>query len=250
MRAVIDAGRRRAARGRRSRPRSAERTAPTWRCSWRAAPTARLAHARFGELGRFLRPGDLLVVNTSATLPAALPARLDGEDVLLHLSTPAEATGNWVVELRTRRAAAVPAPPDGRGLELPGGAGRSCSRPTSASSRLSVARLSLGEPVEDYLRRHGRPIRYRHSPSELADRRLPDGLRRRPRQRRDAERGAAVHGELVAELAARGVLFAPLTLHAGVSSLELGESPYPERYRVPARHRAARERRARAGAAG
>jgi S-adenosylmethionine:tRNA ribosyltransferase-isomerase len=41
-------------------------------------------------------------------------------------------------------------------------------------------------------------------------------------------------GELVAELAARGVLFAPLTLHAGVSSLELGESPYPERYRVPA----------------
>ena len=29
------------------------------------------------------------------------------------------------------------------------------------------------------------------------------------------------------------MLFAPLTLHAGVSSLELGESPYPERYRVP-----------------
>ena len=38
----------------------------------------------------------------------------------------------------------------------------------------------------------------------------------------------------MAELAARGVLFAPVTLHAGVSSLELGESPYPERYRVPA----------------
>ena len=30
------------------------------------------------------------------------------------------------------------------------------------------------------------------------------------------------------------MLFAPVTLHAGVSSLELGESPYPERYRVPA----------------
>ncbi|HMJ95267.1 MAG TPA: S-adenosylmethionine:tRNA ribosyltransferase-isomerase, partial [Thermoleophilaceae bacterium] len=40
-------------------------------------------------------------------------------------------------------------------------------------------------------------------------------------------------GELVAELAARGVISAPVTLHAGVSSLELGESPYPERYRVP-----------------
>ena len=28
--------------------------------------------------------------------------------------------------------------------------------------------------------------------------------------------------------------FAPVTLHCGVSSLEAGESPYPERYRVPA----------------
>jgi len=39
---------------------------------------------------------------------------------------------------------------------------------------------------------------------------------------------------LVVELLARGVIFAPITLHAGVSSLERGESPYPERYRVPA----------------
>ena len=29
------------------------------------------------------------------------------------------------------------------------------------------------------------------------------------------------------------MLIAPVTLHAGVSSLELGENPYPERYRVP-----------------
>jgi S-adenosylmethionine:tRNA ribosyltransferase-isomerase len=40
--------------------------------------------------------------------------------------------------------------------------------------------------------------------------------------------------ELVAELVGRGVLIAPLTLHTGVSSLEAGEEPYPERYRVPA----------------
>ena len=40
-------------------------------------------------------------------------------------------------------------------------------------------------------------------------------------------------GELVAELVARGVQIAPVTLHTGVSSLELGEAPYPERYRVP-----------------
>jgi S-adenosylmethionine:tRNA ribosyltransferase-isomerase len=37
----------------------------------------------------------------------------------------------------------------------------------------------------------------------------------------------------VASLVARGVLIAPITLHTGVSSLEGGEAPYPERYRVP-----------------
>ena len=54
----------------------------------------------------------------------------------------------------------------GATVELPGGGSASCSRRTSRSSRLSVARLSLGEPVEDYLRRHGHPIRYRHTPAE------------------------------------------------------------------------------------
>ena len=39
--------------------------------------------------------------------------------------------------------------------------------------------------------------------------------------------------ELVTELVGRGILIAPLLLHTGVSSLEGGEAPYPERYRVP-----------------
>ena len=38
---------------------------------------------------------------------------------------------------------------------------------------------------------------------------------------------------LVTALVARGILVAPLTLHTGVSSPELGEPPFPERYRVP-----------------
>ena len=36
------------------------------------------------------------------------------------------------------------------------------------------------------------------------------------------------------DLLARGVQVAPLVLHTGVASLERGERPYPERYRVPA----------------
>lgn len=191
-----------------------------------------VAHARFADLGRFLRPGDLLVVNTSATLPAALPAQLDGEDVLLHLSTPAEA-GNWVVEVRTAELMPLPAPRMGAVVGLPGGASAKLLARYLASRRLSVARLSLGEPVESYLRRHGKPIRYRHEPSE---RPLDDYQTVFAVDPGSAEMPSAARpftGELVAELAARGVLIAPVTLHAGVSSLELGENPYPERYSVP-----------------
>ena len=46
--------------------------------------------------------------------------------------------------------------------------------------------------------------------------------------------GRPFSAELVTGLVARGVLVAPVTLHAGVSSLEDGERPYPERYDVPA----------------
>jgi S-adenosylmethionine:tRNA ribosyltransferase-isomerase len=45
--------------------------------------------------------------------------------------------------------------------------------------------------------------------------------------------GRPFSDELVGELVARGILFAPLTLHTGVSSPERHEPPYPERYEVP-----------------
>ena len=96
-----------------------------------AQPGRALVHDMFLGLPAHLRAGDLLVVNTSATMPAALSA---GE-VDLHLSTPlpgsteesssrAAAEGRrprWVVELRKGgarfRGASV-----GRRLSRPGGA--------------------------------------------------------------------------------------------------------------------------------
>ena len=192
-----------------------------------------LTHACFCELGSFLRAGDLLVVNTSATLPAALPGVLDGEEVDLHLSTPVT-DRNWVVELRTLDRRPLRPPRMCSIVGLPGGASAELLAPYLGSSRLSVARLSLGEPVEDYLGRHGHPIRYRHSVDE---RPIADHQTIFARDPGSAEMPSAARpftGELVAELAARGVMVAPVTLHCGVSSLEAGEHPYPERYRVPA----------------
>jgi S-adenosylmethionine:tRNA ribosyltransferase-isomerase len=46
--------------------------------------------------------------------------------------------------------------------------------------------------------------------------------------------GRPFTAELIALLAARGVAVAPVVLHAGVSSPELHEPPFPEHYEVPA----------------
>ena len=194
-----------------------------------------LVHACFPELGRFLRPGDLLVVNTSGTLPAALPAQLNGESVELHLSTPTDGADNalWVVELRTADRRPLRAPRLGVRIELPGGESAELLAPYLGSARLAVARLSLREPVEDYLRRHGQPIRYSHSPGDSPIEAYQTVFAREPGCAEMPSAGRPFTDELVTELVSRGVLVAPVTLHCGVSSLEAGESPYPERYRVP-----------------
>src|SRR5438132_7783 len=60
----------------------------------------RMEHARFRDITKFLEAGDLLVINTSGTMNAALHAvDADGWAFELHLSThlPADL---WIVELR------------------------------------------------------------------------------------------------------------------------------------------------------
>jgi S-adenosylmethionine:tRNA ribosyltransferase-isomerase len=217
-----------------------------------------LEDACFADLARFLHTGDLLVVNTSGTLPAAVPARLaderyagtarvdagaarlDGGDVELHLSTPVDgreelAAGEalWVVELRTTDRRQLRAPRIGTRLELPGGASAELLAPYLGSGRLSVARLSLGGPVDLYLRRHGQPIRYSHSDEERPIEDYQTIFALHPGSAEMPSAARPFTPELVTELVARGVLIAPITLHCGVSSLEAGENPYPERYRVP-----------------
>jgi S-adenosylmethionine:tRNA ribosyltransferase-isomerase len=195
-----------------------------------------LVHARFRDLPQFLAPGDLLVVNTSATLPAALPGRLGTRPVELRLSTPAPGADDrhWVVELRTSERRPLRAPPTGALIDLPGGAFAQLLARYAGGDRLSVARLELGEPLLDYLRRHGRPIRYGYVPDEWPLAAYQTVFAREPGSAEMPSAGRPFTAELVTEFIARGVLVAPVTLHTGVSSPERGEAPYAERYRVPA----------------
>jgi S-adenosylmethionine:tRNA ribosyltransferase-isomerase len=192
-----------------------------------------LVHARFRDLPQFLSAGDLLVVNTSATLPAALEARLGEQPLQLWLSTPTT-DGCWVVELRTSDGAAHPRPPMGARLALAGGAHAELAARFAGSDRLSVARFELDEPLEDYLRRHGQPIRYGYVSEPWPLEAYQTVFALEPGSAEMPSAGRPFTTGLVTELVARGVLIAPVILHTGVSSLELGEPPFPERYHVPA----------------
>jgi S-adenosylmethionine:tRNA ribosyltransferase-isomerase len=207
-----------------------------------------LEHARFHDLPDLLAPGDLLVINTSATLPASLPAdRPGGERLRLHLSTPLRPgegsdplsrpdsrglTPLWVAELRdgTARFRGGQA---GERLALPGGAHAELLARYLGGERLWAVRLGLPEPLLDYLARHGSPIRYGHAAADLPLADYQTVFAAEPGSAEMPSAARAFTDRLVSRLVARGVAFAPITLHTGVSSLEAGELPYPERFRVP-----------------
>jgi S-adenosylmethionine:tRNA ribosyltransferase-isomerase len=198
----------------------------------------RIAHARFGDLPAFLAPGDLLVVNTSATLAAAIRVRrTGGAENLLHFATRApgqEGDRWWVVELRSPDGSQPARPRVGEVLGLDGGGTVEIAAPYARGRRLWLARVETRDPVLDHLDRHGRPIRYGYVRGDwpLAAHQTVFGLD--PGSAEMPSAGRPFTPELVTRLVAGGVGLAPVLLHTGVSSPERGEAPYPERYRVPA----------------
>lgn len=196
--------------------------------------TGLVVHSRVDELPTFLAPGDLVVLNTSATLPAALPARRrDGQALELRLSTPApdESPCRWVVELRLRETSFAGGTA-GETLELPAGGRAHLLARYAGSGRLWLARLELPAPLQPYLNDHGHPIRYRYVDRAWPLEAYQTAFATEPGSAEMPSAGRPLTAELLAGLAARGVLVAPITLHTGVSSPERRESPYPERFQV------------------
>ncbi|MES5822611.1 S-adenosylmethionine:tRNA ribosyltransferase-isomerase [Streptomyces sp. RG80] len=276
-----------------------------------------VSHHAFAELPRLLRAGDLLVVNTSPTLPAAVDGHVGHTRVVVHFSTRGD-DGRWAVELRdpdergtTRARAGGPAGtevrlPGGVRLRLeeplsagsarlwwarvqgagtgevaagagdrngapgpteaggdaglarpaatgadalsspgpgstepsPGGAGRAAdtTRAVSHASPRAGAHATAHSRIVGMLREYGRPIRYSYT-----DRDQPLSVYQTvfalpsPDGSGSAEMPSAARpftARLVAELVSRGVQFAPISLHTGVASAEVGEAPYPERFSV------------------
>ena len=199
-------------------------------------------HARFSDLPRWLSPGDLLVVNTSGTLNAALTAtRRDGVRFELHLSTGLPG-GFWVVEVRRPGpVASLPCRNAHAGTTFePDGGGRitllapyPLAGTMDVPSRLWMAALELSEPVLPHLERFGRPIRYSYVKGSWPASMYQTVFAIEPGSAEMPSAARPFTTELVTRLVASGVQLAPLVLHTGVASLEDHEPPYEEYFRVP-----------------
>jgi len=211
-----------------------------------------IRHARFRDLAAHLRAGDVVVVNDSPTMPAALDVVRGAGPATVHLSTRLD-DGDWIVELR---------PPDrmgplrdgtrGEQFAVAGGKRIGVTQPATFTLlapdsgdtgddgvRLWRAGFETPVPVSRFLDQEGRPIRYGYVPHRwpLAAYQTIFGRRRR-HTFASAEMASAARPftpELVDDLRRNGVKFASITLHAGVSSLEAHEPPRPERFEVSSR---------------
>ncbi len=207
--------------------------------------SGQVQHARFDQLPEFLRPDDVVVINTSGTRGAALRARrADRTELELHLSVQLE-DEVWTVEPRALSAdgksSHFEGMASGEELVLPGGGsvvlqGRymsDCEVNAQSSQTLWTAKVSLPAPTDEYVHRWGFPIRYNYVKdrwpisyyqtvyaTEVGSAEMPSA-------------GRPFTPQVLSRLAQKGIQVLPLILHTGVSNIDTHEPPYKEFYRVP-----------------
>lgn len=183
----------------------------------------------FVDLAVVLRAGDLLVVNDSATIPAAIDARRrNGTTVVIHLSTRISARV-WIVEPRK-----TPLVETGERFTLPAGGSITLLSPVdSLHTRLWYALLDTPHEPSAYFAAYARPIRY-----DYVDESYPIAMYQTifAREPGSVEMPSAARPftlRVVDSLYSRGINLASITLHCGVASPETHEAPLDERFAVP-----------------
>jgi S-adenosylmethionine:tRNA ribosyltransferase-isomerase len=139
-----------------------------------------------------------------------------------------------VVELRSKDGRRPRRARTGEQIKLRGGAVLELVAPYLGGGRLMLGRLDTSRSVESYLELHGEPIRYGYVPERWPLREYQNVYATSPGSAEMPSAGRPFTRELIAQLAAAGVLMASIILHAGVSSPESHEPPFPEQFEVPA----------------
>jgi S-adenosylmethionine:tRNA ribosyltransferase-isomerase len=191
----------------------------------------------FRDLRDLVRPGDLVVVNESATLPASLPARGRCGGFRMHLST-GYSPHLWVAEPRGATGQPGPIPlSEGELVEVAGLPARWIGG-YPGIPRLGFLRFDTDPTTAIQLR--GRPIRYAYLDHDHPLAAYQTVFAKVPGSAEMASAGRPFSDALVHDLRAHGIKFASILLHAGVSSLEsdrhapVASLLYPEPFHVPA----------------
>ncbi|MCL6633021.1 MAG: S-adenosylmethionine:tRNA ribosyltransferase-isomerase, partial [Alicyclobacillus herbarius] len=204
--------------------------------------TGACRHARFFDLPEFLSAGDLLVVNTSATIPGRLRARYQGEPLYLHLATRL-AEDTFIVERRRPDGGPDPRPftPGDTLVVIPPGDGWGLARIRVEAHFHPASRLWRVRADHDLFRvaqSVGLPIQYGYVTRPLEPGAFQTIFARIPGSAEMPSAGRPFTPRVLRALAARGVRVRSLTLHTGVSSHEvatdLAHHPVlPEWYHIP-----------------
>jgi S-adenosylmethionine:tRNA ribosyltransferase-isomerase len=201
------------------------------------------------DLPRLLRPGDLLVLNDAATLPASLAGRApSGEAIEIRLSGPADGSAPWSAVLfgagdwRTRTEDRAPpprlTPGDRIQLGQPGDLSAEVASVSPISPRLVQLRFDRdGAALLAAFYRLGRPVQYAHQDRDLALWTVQTAFAGRPWAVEMPSAGRPLSWHVLAAILRHGVELAWLTHAAGLSAT--GDPaldaalPLPERFHIP-----------------
>jgi len=192
------------------------------------------AHTTFNQLPGFLQKGDVLIVNTSATVPSALPVSLPGDKQgRLHVSTKLN-NNEWLIEIREvtgNKTSRWHEGEEAMTLQLPLSQTVILKKKFYKNDHwlhLWIAEFNVNQPLQKYLSANAQPIQY-----EKLDRQYPLSYYQaffsfHPGSAEMPSAGRGFTKNLVERLLKKGIVLAPVILHTGVSSLEENETPYPE----------------------
>jgi S-adenosylmethionine:tRNA ribosyltransferase-isomerase len=198
------------------------------------------------DLKHLVRPGDVVVVNDAATLPASFAGRTaDGQDLEVRLAGANEdatwcavllGSGDW--RQRTEDRPAPPALAVGTHIAFGPGLAACITEVSALSPRLvTLAFGSAGSTLWSALYRLGRPVQYSYVRAELALRDVQPFFASRPWAYEPASAGLALSARAMDGLRGAGAVLASVTHAAGLSST--GDPaidaalPLRERYDVP-----------------